>query len=312
MAKNLTVIITVLNDKENLIETILSIKQTNLGCEQPKILVIDDFSNDGLCANDVLKFNDTYYIRNERRLGSGISKNIGIKNCKTDYFLFIDSNVKFKTFGWAQKVESLVRINKNCFINLTSIISCNDKKFDFIVTPKNYGATIHLTKIEKNGFIKFLEKEGLPIKDNSIYEIPCLMGSGYASSVNWFNSIKGFDGVYGYGADEQWLSLKTWLLGGRVLQTTEIEIEYVLKNNLYYKDEEWTELYNKIALTKILLPENFYNFIVKNMAISNVNKRVLSEINNNSSINLKRQFFHDKIKLNFKDYCGKFNINWYE
>lgn len=312
MAKNLTVIIPVLNDKVQLIETINSIKQTNRGCEQPEILVVDDCSNDELCADDVLKFSDTYYIRNSRRLGTGMSRHVGVKNCGTDYFLFIDSHMRFKTFGWAPKVESLVRMNKNCFINLTCLTLFEDK-MDLSEAPKSYGATIHLSFTEPNGIVKYLEAKWTYPGNHFIYELPCLMGAGYASSVEWFNNIRGFEGTYGWGADEQWLSLKTWMLGGRVLQTKEIEVGHIFRaHHPPYKIEPWTELYNKMALIKILLPESFYNFIVKNMAISNVNKRVLSEINNNTSLSLKRQFFHDKIKLNFKDYCDKFNIEWYE
>lgn len=312
MAKNLTIIIPVLNDRIQLIETINSIKRTNPGCEQPKILVVDDCSDDGLCESDVLKFSNTFYIRNNRRLGTGMSRHIGVKNCNTDYFLFIDSHMRFKTYGWASKVESLVRANKNCFINLTCLVLF-ENRLDLHSASKGYGATINLIYTESNGIIKYLEAKWLTNKrDRDIYEIPCLMGAGYASSVEWFNNIRGFDGTYGWGADEQWLSLKTWLLGGKVLHAEDIEVGHIFKTRPPYTIEPWTELYNKMVLMKILLPESYYNFVVKNMAISNINKRVLTEINNNSSLNLKRQFFHDKIKLNFKDYCDKFNIEWYE
>lgn len=311
MAKNLTVIIPVLNDKAQLIETINSVKNTNRGCEQPRILVVDDCSNDGLCENDVTRFSNTFYVRNNRRLGTGMSRHVGVKNCDTDYFLFIDSHMRFKTFDWASKVEALVRTNKNCFINLTCL-TLFENMLNLYSATKNYGATIKLVHTESNGIVKYLEAKWISEKYNYLYEIPCLMGAGYASSVEWFNNIRGFEGTYGWGADEQWLSLKTWLLGGKVLQTKDVEVGHIFRSHPPYEIEPWTELYNKMVLMKILLPESFYNFVIKNMSISNVNKRVLTQINDNTTLSLKRQFFHDKIKLNFKDYCDKFNIEWYE
>lgn len=311
MSKNLTVIIPVLNDLKQLFETINSVRTTNSGCKQPKILVIDDCSEDGLNGSMFSGLEGVEYIRNQYRLGVGRSRDVGVANCKTDYFIIIDAHMRFKTFDWASKVESLVRRNGRTFINLTCL-TLSDSMTDLSKANKCYGATLKLRDVKPNGLEDFLVPKWAPKVSDDLYELPIMMGAAYASSKIWYDEIQGFEGALGWGSSELILSLKTWMLGGRVLQEPNIEVGHIFRDTPTYKSEMWTERYNKLLLMSILLPNNFNKFVFDNLAISNANKEAIKALKGNTSISLKRQFFQRKIKLEFKDYCRKFNIQGYE
>jgi len=43
-------------------------------------------------------------------------------------------------------------------------------------------------------------------------KVPCILGDSYASSKKFWKKIKGLNGLKSFGLDEQYLSLKTWLV----------------------------------------------------------------------------------------------------
>lgn len=307
---DLTVIIPTLNDKFQLIETIHSINLTNDEDSRPKIIVVDDFGNDGLTHRNLRRFLNVHYVRNFKRMGTGMSRHIGVSYCQTKYFLFIDSHMRFKTYNWAKKLVRLLEENKNSFINLVCL-TLTENEMDLDTNRKSYGASIVLRSEEEVG-IKYLEAKWAEEGKKNLYELPCLMGAGYASSVEWFNKIRGFQGTQGWGADEQWMSLKTWMMGGKVLQTKEIEVGHIFRESeTPYEFENWTEFYNKMVLIKLLLPESFYEYIINDMPYSNKGVRVLEELEKNPVDKSDREYFQKKIKMSFKKYCKKFKIQYY-
>ncbi len=307
----LTVIIPTLNDRQQLLETIRSVNKSNEPKFIPSIIVVDDCGDDGLSHSDLCRFPNVHYVRNSKRLGTGASRDVGVKFCQTEFFLFIDSHMRFKTFNWAKKLVKKLRVNPKSFINLTCL-TLTENDMDLNTEGKSYGATIVLRSVEEIG-VKYLEAKWIPVQDGELYEIPCLMGAGYASSVFWFNKIKGIKGTRGWGADEQWLSLKTWMLGGRVLQTKEIEVGHIFRDEAPpYPFERWTEFYNKMVLIRLLLPESFYKFVISTMPVSNVGVRVTNELELNPLKQKDRDYFQERIEMGFKEYCQKFNISYYE
>lgn len=79
-----------------------------------------------------------------------------------------------------------------------------------------YGANILLYNHSYRDVIvsKWASKPTI-IGEKDYYEIPCVLGANYGISLNWFKTLKGFEGLKMWGSLEPFLSLKSWLAGGK-------------------------------------------------------------------------------------------------
>lgn len=85
--------------------------------------------------------------------------------------------------------------------------------------------------------------------------VPCILGAAYAAHKEYWNYLRGLEGLVSYGSDEAYISLKYWMSGGKCL---------ILKNlvvgHLYRKDAPYPFLgidfvYNKLWISLLTLPE---------------------------------------------------------
>lgn len=96
------------------------------------------------------------------------------------------------------------------------------------------------------------------VKDSrQIIEIPCVLGAGYACNKKYWNSIHGLKGLRNYGLDEQFISLKVWLSGGKCKLLNNVVFGHVYRSFAPYNISGVDILYNKLVLSKILLPSNY-------------------------------------------------------
>lgn len=86
-----SVIIPAYNCKKYIRECIESVLRQDIACE---ILIIDDASPEKFIdeIEDLLLFNQIYYLRNDYNMGVAESRNIGIKLSKGKYIAFLDSD----------------------------------------------------------------------------------------------------------------------------------------------------------------------------------------------------------------------------
>ena len=94
MNSRLSVIIPVFNGEKYLKECLDSIVNQDIGVNNFEVIVVNDNSTDNSLniINDyALKYSNFTVISNESNFGAGQSRNIGIKNVKTDYLTFVDS-----------------------------------------------------------------------------------------------------------------------------------------------------------------------------------------------------------------------------
>lgn len=110
MEDKLTVIVPVYNREDKLKETIISIENQN--CKDFEILIIDDGSTDDskIVIESLMKdYNNIKYIYKENG-GVSSARNLGIKNVKTKYFSFLDSDDFYKT-NFVEKMLNAIREN---------------------------------------------------------------------------------------------------------------------------------------------------------------------------------------------------------
>ena len=89
---SVSVVIPTHNRKDKLIRLINSILQSNYSKEKLNIIVIDDASTDGTYEKIRKFFPKVYAIRNEKEKLVAGARNLGIKNAKGEYILFIDDD----------------------------------------------------------------------------------------------------------------------------------------------------------------------------------------------------------------------------
>jgi len=85
--KNVSAVVLYFNDVK-IVETIRSIENQTI---KPKeIIIIDDYSD--IPINENLVNPNCRIIRNTRNMGRGYSRNLGIKECKSEFLVFCDSS----------------------------------------------------------------------------------------------------------------------------------------------------------------------------------------------------------------------------
>lgn len=131
----LSVIIPTYNTAEYLERTINNLVNQSLkDCE---IIIIDDNSTDNteaIVETFKLKYKNIKYIKNDKNLGAGLSRNIGLKHSTGEYITFMDSDDWADLVTYETAVSALDR-NPNCEIAIWGIkTEYNNKNSSLIRT----------------------------------------------------------------------------------------------------------------------------------------------------------------------------------
>lgn len=78
----------------NCLESIFSTDKTNINFE---VIIVDNFSNDGLFESFQNKFNDCIFIQNKTNSGFANGCNLGAKQAKGKYLLFLNPDTKISS-----------------------------------------------------------------------------------------------------------------------------------------------------------------------------------------------------------------------
>jgi len=265
--KKITIIIPFLNEGDEPINTIDSIYQT-ANPEDFEILAIDDVSFDNIDFSRFNKYKDVKFVRNEIRLGVDGCRDIAINMVTTPYVIIIDAHMRFRNDNWLNKIVDelekdpmLLLCTKSTGLNEENPNTWDINLIDDKDGDANCGVDIYPYLIlqdspyEKNIFDARWKKRQLD--KGYMYEVPCVMGANYASSVNWLKHIRGFKGLLFWGASEQFISMKTWLAGGsvKVLTTVLIGHLYRVKTSQGFTTELLYVLYNFLLMAYVLFDD---------------------------------------------------------
>lgn len=216
-------------------KTVIAVR---LNDQNVNIQLVDDASSDDYDYENVAKVFGCDLIRNETSQGVAGTRCIGVDQIKTPFFIIFDSHMRFKVSDRDFSKKFLKELKKDdaqiLYANTIVIGSNTDENHLF----RNYTNEDCLANSSgHNGFLAFgpiyhLKGDALDFdtewcykfsseedRDNdetdAIIETPSILGATYAMSKRWWNEIRGLQNLYYWGSDEPWLSLKTFLLGGR-------------------------------------------------------------------------------------------------
>ena len=257
--KMLTVIITFLNEGVELERTVAGIRNT--AGNSVDIIVINDCSYDGYPYGEHLSSFDIQYVVNRHRLGVAASRDLGVELCKTPYFLLLDAHMRFYDNLWPDRIIEELLANERQILCCQGRILYKKEQTGEIEDSNNntvmYGA---YSPFQKDGIwpdITWNYKEQNP--DRHTEDIPIVLGAAYAASKKYWQHLNGLEGLHNYGADEQYISLKAWLEGGRCTLLKDVVIGHIYRKKAPYLIMGRDSVYNLMFISKLLFPLNMYS-----------------------------------------------------
>ena len=253
----LTIIIPFLNEGNEVENTVISIKETAV--TDPVILLINDDSNDGFDYQSVADRYNCRYIKNEKRRGSAPSRDIGVAACETPCFLFLDGHMRLYEQGWDEMLVRLITENPNALLcgQTKAMIRDDDGNVRTIEDGKTpYGAFIDM---ESGGAMKAKWNYSDTAPNDELAEIPCVFGGAYACSKTYWKYLLGMQGLLCYGLEEQLISIKVWLEGGRCLLVKNFITGHLYRNKFPYEAPNMEMMYNRLFLLELFFPYSMKN-----------------------------------------------------
>lgn len=218
MDSKLTVIIPFLNEKEEVRNTVKNLRENS--DYNFEIILINDCSTDEYDYKKVAEDFGAKYIEHSTRMGVAASRDEGVNVCDTEFFLFLDAHMRVYQRDW---VEILVReLN-------------NDRKCLFCASTLSLdiNGVQNTNNIGYGSYFDFHDLNAPFITDNKsderIIDIPCVMGASYACNKTYWLYLDGLNGLKSYGLDEQLISIKVWLDGGRCRLLKDIKFGHIFR-----------------------------------------------------------------------------------
>jgi len=206
-APSVSVIIVNFNGRELLKKCLLTLSKTDY--PNYEIVVVDNASTDGGLAEIKKSFGSDPHVKlveNRENVGHSEGCNIGAQITEGRYLVFLDSDIEFEAENWLQEMVKVMENDSTVGLAQAKIVLSEDKRhldcvcvaIDALGTwAANYGS-----KEEK-------------LKEN--FEIMAASSGCSIIRREVFNNAGGFDEAYFIYDDDTDLSLRTRMLGYRVL-----------------------------------------------------------------------------------------------
>lgn len=252
-ANNLTVIIPFLNEKEEVYNTVQNIRKT--GGDKIFIMLINDASDDDYDYEQVAKTFNTTYIKHDERKGVATSRDEGIELCVTEFFLLMDAHMRFFRNDWVEIIISNLKNDYRALLCCQSAVLMKNEDGSVYIDKnrsKTYGAYIDFDSTDVCMQAKWNTFD--PNPESDIVDIICVLGAGYACNKTYWKHLKGLEGLQSYGMDEQLISIKVHLEGGRCHLLKPIIAGHLYRQAFPYKNENIDLIYNKLYIAEMFLP----------------------------------------------------------
>ena len=197
---------------------------TVLGLKYPKfeVIFVDNASTDKsfdfvrsiFAKNKCLKI-----IRNDENLGFGPANNVGFKQAKGDYVVFLNNDTSVEPEWLATLVDAMesdgtIGLASSLFLNMDgqTVQTAGTLKCDYMMP----GYWIAMNKDRLN--------EAFP----KVFEVSSAMGAAMIAKREFLKHIGVFDPKYFYYYDDDYLSFRTWIAGKRVVTVSGSRVRHFL------------------------------------------------------------------------------------
>lgn len=254
----LTIIITFLNEGAEVFNTLKSFTES-VNCPF-EIILINDGSTDEFDYRKIADDFGAHYIEHCERKGPAVSRNEGVAICTTDYFLLLDAHMRVYQDNWLERI--IEELEKEESVLLCCSTLTLDK--NAVVNEKNpigYGASINLLDLSNHWIHRFDEM------NRDCLEIPSVLGASYACSKKYWMKLNGLNGLRTYGFEEQLISLKVWLSGGKCKVLKDVEFGHIFRDESIAPYEIPTTDYylNQLLIVELFYVEEYKRDFIKNL-----------------------------------------------
>lgn len=265
--RNLSVIIPFYNENIEVENTLKSIQDT---ADEPlDIVLVNDGSDDSYDYKKIADMYSAIYIVHHRRLGSGPAKQAGIDACQTPYFLVIDAHMRFYRNGWCKSIIQSIENNSRAIYCCCCKVWHYETKKESPLGKIRYGASLQFFQPEKRNILEPVWiKEDIWGKE-LVVDVPCILGACYSASKEYWNYLKGYEGLKLYGCEEFYISLKAWMEGGCCRLIKDIEIGHLFKENAFFTMERNELFYNKMVIIETLFPNELQRKYIRALKAMN-------------------------------------------
>lgn len=252
--RKLTVIIPFLNEGEEVVNTVASVRE--FAGDTVDIIVINDFSYDGIDYVELLRPYGVYYYVNFEHKGVGASRDFGVERCRTSYFLLLDAHMRFYEAEVFKTITEMLDADDRQLLCCQSTAIMPDHATGrMIPNPAHepaYGAFCPMSAANYLPDIKWNIFESDSRSETQ--EIPVVLGAGYAASCRYWKHLRGLEGLMGYGSDEVYISFKVWLEGGKCVLLKKHAIGHYYRNLSPYLTYNGELAHNSLLISELLLP----------------------------------------------------------
>ena len=258
MSSSISVIIAARNERANFKDTLATI-----GTEPDEIIVLDDASDPGQEITH-FEFRDVLVITNKVQLGVGQTRELGSRTAKGDILLFTDGHMRFPAH-WIDRIrEGFDAMGPRALLCSTYL---HNKQFpsDWFKGDRIGGATMNHYEKRRAGYgtdseFRLSNMHPLPAKlpGSGPVPVPCVIGACYAIHADFYHEIGGFQGLYGYGGDEQLLSWKAWLAGGTVAYLPNLPVVHVDQSHRKIRVDQVRMFINLLYVTRISMGDDWF------------------------------------------------------
>lgn len=313
----LSIVITYHEEGPDFLNECLTQLRNSIDVPEYEIIVVDDCSKESLPPIEGVKI-----IRNEINKGVGQSFDVGVAQATGEDIILSACDMRFIANNWVSKLVQEIHDNPKALI-CTGCVGLNQEapeNMDFERRRKIlrcYGATILMFHDKKSNprmtdtFRGIIEAQWYPLKKDSVdksYEIPCILGACYGVKKSWYNYIDGFWGHKKWGTLEPYISLKSWLFGGSCRVAPQIETAHIFKKVGTHNIQQDHLMFNKMLVSTLLFEDSkrFIDFLGNNSILERARKLFDDE---KESVLIKKEEYKQKIVVDIKDYCKRFNID---
>jgi glycosyltransferase involved in cell wall biosynthesis len=241
-SESLSIIIPALNEGAILDRTVRSITET-IGLGNYEIIIVNSGGTD--CEQ----------LRNFPRVSlyeSGVegparAKNYGASKATSEFLVFSDSHIQFKTWGWGLQILKDIEISDSI---IAPAIAADDND-----NSRGYGYKWDNTN---------LDIAWLPYTTPNIHDIPFACGCCMAMKKTTFDGIGKFDSeFFSWGEEDTEISIRSWLLGHSVICDPSIVIAHKFRSSFPYEVKWINFIHNRIRLAFLHLNSKRLGNILK-------------------------------------------------
>jgi len=250
----LTIVIPFLNEREEVKNTVESIRST--AGNSVDIIVVNDNSDKDYDYTCDLKDLNVTYITNSYRIGAALSKEKGVSMVKTPFFLILDAHMRFYSSDWAENIITELENDPRRLL-CCQTLALKKEENGTVTQSANvntaYGAYISYDIDSYIPGIRWNNSYSAPDTEKPI-KIPCVLGAGYASSKSYWDKIAGMRGLQHYGCEEVYISMKAWKEGGGCYLLPGLTVGHIYRDKFPYPVHSSQHVYNYLLIAETLFP----------------------------------------------------------